>query len=151
MPKERLIKSIEVTALVHATEDESKVRKALINLLPRNVEIPTIQSTKLDGYYGDPITTFKFVIKNKKPASEIFDFLISELSSIDLDTLLRELPKRMDETKNLYIRIDKQKAYQGRIILQRHDALRLKIKLQLPYKADPVTMMHKYIENITSE
>ena len=151
MTRDRIVRGVEVTAIVHATEDESKVRKAMLSILPRKAEIPTIQSTELDGYYGDPIITLKYVLKNRRPATEFFDYLISKLSSLDLDTLLEELPIRIEESKNLYIRIDKQKAYQGKIVLERHDALRLKIKLQLPHKADPVKTLYNYIEDITSE
>lgn len=136
---------------MHATEDEAKVRKAMFSILSAGTEIPTIQSTKLDGYYGEPITTLKYVIKNRRPATEVFDNLITKLSSIDIYTLIEELPKRIDESKNLYIRIDKQKAYQARIVLERHDSLRLKIKLQLPHKVDPVETMRSYIEDMISE
>jgi RNA binding exosome subunit len=151
MRGERIIEKIEITTLVHATEDEGRVRKAVLNLLPSSINTPFIQITHLDGYYGDPITTLKLTIKNRKPATDIFVKLVSELSSIDINSLVDELPQRIDETKNLYIRIDKQKAFQGKFTLQKHDSIRLKIKLQIPHKTDPIKTTRNYIDTLIRE
>ncbi len=143
-----MVQSVEVTALAHATEDESKVRKAVLNLLPPDIDPPALEAVKLQGYYGDPITTLKLNVKHRRQATEILEHVVRRLSSLDLQALLDELPQRIDESKNLYIRLDKQKAYAGKTVLERHDSIRVKARLRLPHKADPVESIRMYIESL---
>jgi len=145
---ERVVQRVEVTALVHATEDESKVRRAVLNLLPPGIDPPAFEAVKLQGYYGDPITALKLNVKHRRPATELLEHIIRRLSSLDLQTLLEELPQRIDESKNLYLRLDKQKAYTGKAVLERHDSIRVKARLRLPHKADPVESIRTYIESL---
>jgi len=145
---ERVVQRVEMTVLVHATEDESKVRKAIMNLLPPGIDPPAFEAIKLQGYYGDPITTLKLNVKHRRPATELLDHIVKRLSSLDLQTLLDELPQRIDESKNLYIRLDKQKAYTGKAVLETHDSIRVKARLRLPHKADPVESIRMYIESL---
>ncbi len=148
MRQEGLVQRVEVTALVHATEDESKVRKAVLSLLPPGIDPPAFEADKLKGYYGDPITALRLNVKRRKPATELLGHIVRRLSSLDLQTLLDELPQRIDGSKNLYLRLDKQKAYTGGAVLERHDSIRVKARLRLPHKADPVESMRIYIESL---
>ena len=145
---ERVVHSVELTALVHATEDEPKVRKAVLTLLPPGIDPPAFEAVKLQGYYGDPITTLKLNVKHRRPATDLLEHIVRRLSSLDLQTLLEELPQRIDESKNLDIRLDKQKAYTGKAVLERHDSVRVKARLRLPHKADPVESIRMYIESL---
>jgi RNA binding exosome subunit len=148
MWSERVVQRVEMTALVHATEDEAKVRKAIMNLLPPGIDPPAFEAIKLQGYYGDPITTLKLNVKHRRPATELLEHIVKRLSSLDLQTLRDELPQRIDESKNLYIRLDKQKAYTGKAVLETHDSIRVKARLRLPHKADPVESIRMYIESL---
>ena len=145
---ERLVQTVELTVLVHATEDESKVRKAVLNLLPPDIYPPAFEAVKLEGYYGDPITVLKLNLKHRKPATELFEHIVRRLSSLDTSSLLDLLPQYIDESKNLYMRLDKQKAYTGRVVLERHDSIRVKARLRLPHKADPVESIRMYVESL---
>jgi len=146
MANERVVNNVTITTLVHATEDEAKVSMAVQTLFPNDAGIPSFNRSKLKGYFGDPIITIKVEVKNRRPASDLFDNLLKNLSSLDVTDLIEGLPQRIDESKNLYLRFDKQKACQGKIVLSRHDALKVKLRLQLPHKADPVTLLTGYIE-----
>ena len=145
---ERLVKTVELTVLVHATEDESKVRRAVLNLLPPDSYPPAFEAVKLEGYYGDPITVLKLNFKHRKPATELFEHIVRRLSSLDTSSLLDLLPQYIDESKNLYMRLDKQKAYIGKVVLERHDSIRVKARLRLPHKADPVESIRMYVESL---
>ncbi len=145
---ERVVHSVEMTTLVHATEDESKVRRAVLNLLPADIDPPAFEAVKLQGYHGDPISALKLIVKHRRSATELLEHVVKRLSSLDLLSLLDELPQRIDESKNLYIRLDKQKAYTGNAVLERHDSIRVKAKLRLPHKADPVESIRMYIESL---
>ncbi len=145
---ERMVHKVELTALVHATEDESKVRKAVLNLLPPDIYPPAFEAVKLKGYYGDPITVLKLNVLHRKPATELLEHIVRRLSSLDVTSLLDGLPQHIDESRNLYMRLDKQKAYTGKVVLERHDSIRLKARLRLPHKADPVELIRMYIESL---
>ncbi len=148
MSTQRLVRQVEVSVFIHATEDRAKVLKALHNIFPREAEFPSYIETNLDGYYGDPIIMLSLLVKNRKPATELFDYLIQNLTSLDYVTLLDELPQRIDETKNLYLRFDKQKAFNGKLILERHDSIRVKISFIVPHKADPAVVLRDYMEAV---
>lgn len=146
MANERVVNKVTITTLVHATEDETKVSKSIQTLFPKDANVPPFTRATLKGYFGDPITTIKVQVKNRRPASDLFDNLLKHLSSLDVTDLIEGLPQRIDESNNLYLRFDKQKACQGKIVLSSHDALKVKIRLQLPHKADPVPLLTGYIE-----
>lgn len=146
MSSQRIVRKAEINVFIHATEDRAKVLKAVHNLFPSDTELPTYTEINLEGYFGDPITTLSFVVKNRRLATELFENIMAKLSSLDYVTLMDELPQRIDETKNLYIRLDKQKAYLGKIILERHDALRMKFSLIVPHKGDPAQIVKEYLE-----
>jgi RNA-binding protein len=148
MAAQKIVRQIEISVLIHATEDREKVIKAVRNLLPPYADPPQYTENNLDGYYGDPITSLYFLIKNRRPATETFNNIIINLSSLDYVTLLDELPQRLDETKNLYLRFDKQKAYLGKLVLERHDAIRVKVSLLVPHKAEPEVILREYLEEM---
>jgi RNA binding exosome subunit len=147
MKQDRPVRSVELTALVHATEDDSKVRRAILNLFPPGAEPPAFEATALTGYFGDPITTLKVVVRNRRPAAELLANIVRRLSPLDQVTLVDELPLRMDETKNLYVRLDKQRALRGQVALDRRDAIRVKAKLQVPHGLDPVEAARRCLED----
>lgn len=144
----RMVHTVELTVLVHATEDESKVRKAVLNLLPPDIYPPAFEEVKLKGYYGDPITVLKLNVKHRKPATELFEHMVKRLSSLDVTSLLDDLAQHIDESRNLYMRLDKQKAYTEKVVLERHDSIRVKARLRLPHKADPLESIRTYIESL---
>jgi RNA binding exosome subunit len=143
---QRIVRQVEINVFIHATEDRNSVVKAVRNLFPEGVDFPTYMESNLDGYFGDPITKLQFIVKNRRPATDVFENLVSNLSSLDYITLLDELSQRIDDTKNFYLRLDKQKAYQGKYILERHDAIHIKFSLIVPHKADPAEIVREYLE-----
>jgi RNA binding exosome subunit len=148
MSRPRIVRQVEITVFTHATEDRSKVLKAVHNLFPKNAEFPNYTESILDGYFGDPIIPLHFIVKNRRPSSELFDNLINGLSSLDYLMLLDELPQRIDETKNLYLRLNKQKAFFGKYVLEKHDPIRIKVSLLVPHKADPADVLKEYMEEM---
>lgn len=146
MSTQRIVRRIEISVFKHATEDRAKVLKAVRNLFPKDAEFPNYSENSLDGYFGDPLITLKFEVKHRRPATELLDNIIENLSSLDYMSLLDELPQRIDETKNLYLRIDKQKAYLGKVVLNSHDSIRVKVSLLVPHKVDPAEYLREYLE-----
>ncbi len=148
MPEERLVKAAEVSVFAHATEDEEKVKKAVKNLAPFET---IFEATKLSGHYDDPITLLTLKISKKKEATDFFEAIYQKLSSLDKATILEELPNHVDEQGSFYMRLDKQKAYNGRAVLTENDPIRIKIKFQFSFKADPIATIREYLLNLEDE
>ena len=151
MTKHRPVQHLEITTFVHSTEDHLKVVKAVSNLFPEDVELPPYEEVKLTGIFGDSLSMLKWVLKNRRPATEVVNKAIREMSSLDHLDLLESLESRIDENKNFYVRLDKQKAFIGVMKIKQNDPIRLKARLLIPHKADPVEIMRDHIQELTQD
>jgi hypothetical protein len=143
---QRIAQRVEISVFKHATEDRANVLKSVQNLFPKNSEFPNYNETNLSGYFGDPIIRYLFLVKHRRLATNLLDNIVKNLSSLDFVALLDELPQRIDETKNLYLRLDKQKAFLGKFVLEKHDSIRVKVNLLVPHKVDPANFLRDYLE-----
>lgn len=103
------IDKIEVTTLVHATEEFDRVLTCLKNIIPVGFEY-TVQ--KSYGHFKNPIQIIKAEIKRTKDTSVVIDNLKRSISAEDRRAILNEVDKRFDEGR-LYISLDKMRAYYG--------------------------------------
>jgi hypothetical protein len=111
----------------HATEDVSRVKKALETVLPKDTPIDTSVS---EGYFGNLITILTAKIENKKAAEEYIEFLRASLPEADLKELISELPKRVDDECNFFLRLSKQDAYLGDVrVTYADDAIAIRMKI----------------------
>ncbi|MEM3507205.1 MAG: RNA-binding domain-containing protein [Candidatus Bathyarchaeia archaeon] len=121
--------SIEITTIIHATESIERVIQALENIFPESFKEKLFYSKqRLTGHYGNPITMLKTKIKKEAFADAFIRNLSEKMSKEDRSKLLLEFEKHLDNEGNLYIRIDKQEAFLGRIALKQADPIRIKIK-----------------------
>ncbi|AFC99120.1 putative exosome subunit [Methanocella conradii HZ254] len=97
----------------HATEDVSRVRQALVNVLPPDTPI---KEEETRGYFDNPITVLTARLE-KKAAEEYVKFLKSRLLEADLKELVKELPERVSDDCDFYLKLSKQDAYLGDIRL----------------------------------
>ena len=114
----------------HSTEDVDKVVKAALNVFSRDVGEVRFRSRVVGGQYGDSITILRAEVRGSK-AREALSRLIQSLDKADLNRLLSEVPLRVDEAGILYVRLDKQEAYLGRLRLAESDPIRLKFSFKL--------------------
>jgi hypothetical protein len=150
MSIKRPVRHVELSTLVHATEDKEKVLRAVYNLFPESINPPRIFETKLKGFFGDDLISLKLEINKRRPATEFLEHLILNLNSIEHLEILENLPQRMDDSKNLYIRFDKQKAFQGVVSLETHDSIRVKFRLEVPWGCDPSEFIKEYLSQSNS-
>jgi len=101
--------SLAFRAFCQATEDESNVRKAL-SFAAGVEEIDTHAS---EGYHGNRILILTASIRNRKGIELFFKRLDEE----DLRRLLDSLERRVDEDGNLFLRLDKQRAFMEELAL----------------------------------
>ena len=119
-----------------ATEDPEKVRSALRLFFPkrddtRNDEPDIIHESIMSGHHGNIITILEAEIVTKKDGKYVIDQIKQHLDPEELSRIVTELPQRVDEECNLYLRFDKQEASKGILkISQISDAILLRIKLK---------------------
>lgn len=117
-----MIHNISYRLMVYGTEDEEKVIEALRNVIPG--AIPERESA--EGYHGNPITVLRGRLDRRRALREFME-KFTEVFRGRMD----ELEDRFDENGNLFLRLDKQKAFEGVWEPVRHgDAIHLKIKVE---------------------
>lgn len=126
-----LVENLELEAFVHATEDPSRVRKALKNILPKEERAQIrISEIALTGHYGNPIIIMRIVLKESLAAERVLRHIALRLREEDKHRIDRTLDLRVDENGNMYMRISKQGAYLGKMMLSNSgDVIRIKAKL----------------------
>jgi len=118
---------IDVRVFAHATEDQDKVLKAVRGILPpEQVDTVIYGKSGLTGHHGNPIVLIESRIKDKHVAQAILEKLASGLSMMDKELLGKEFMEHL-EKGNLYLRIDKQSAFQGVFRLSTSDPIHFRI------------------------
>ena len=136
-------KAAEVSVFAYATEDESKVIDAVLNVVGREFVDSSPKIVKLTGHYNDPILLIIFNVTEN--IEEVLKKLFKRLSTVNANRLIEEAGGRIDSAGNLYLRLDKQKAYQGAIVLNESDPIRIKIRFTVPHLVDPVRSISLYL------
>ncbi len=147
----KFVREVEISTFSHATEDEERVENAITNLLPEENRDLWLTRKTLKGYHGDPITIVTGKIRTKKGATGVLRRVVQELSSLDQQRILDELEERLDEGGNLYIRLDKQKAYLGKVRLLETDPVKMKFRLRIPHGKDRAEYVREVINAIIKE
>jgi hypothetical protein len=133
------VSRIEFSCFVHATEDESKVTNAVLNLFPEELRedvTKNIYKMVTHGYHGNPIVILHVLLSSEKDSENTFSHIVSSLSEDDFQSLVSTIPERFDHGK-LYIRVDKQKAYGGNVSLsESDDVIRIVVSLK-PHLRSP--------------
>lgn len=121
---------IDVKFFAHATEDSEKVMEAVRHILPANREEEIdFKKNDLRGHHGNPIVFFEAKIEGKELVKAVIDSVFSRLSELDKDTLRKEFEMHV-EKGSLYVRLDKQAAFQGVVKLGVADPIHLRIRFR---------------------
>lgn len=127
----------------HATEDLERVRSALENAVGKS----EINISKTEGHHGNPIVILEAAVEGMDGIDRFF----SKLSRIDVGELLSSLRSRIDDSCNLFVRIDKQAAFKDEIRLGRDDdviSVRVRVR-SFPAKREAAYMIAKeYLEGV---
>jgi len=121
---------IDIEFFAHATEDLEKVMEAVRHILPANrMEEIDFKKNSLKGHHGNPIVFFETKIAGKELVKAVIESIFSRLSVLDKETLRREIEMHV-EKGSLYLRLDKQAAFQGVVKLGTADPIRLRIRFR---------------------
>ena len=119
---------VDVSFFAHATEDEAKAIEATRNLLPTSqLENIVFNRSNLRGHHGNPITLFETKIRERDIVKTVAENLSSNLGALDKEILLREINLHV-EKGSLYLRFDKQAAFQGTFKLGVADPIRVRLR-----------------------
>jgi RNA binding exosome subunit len=121
----------EINIVLHATEDEGRVLKAIEDVLL--VPSERFSSSPSEGHYKNKILLQRAILSSHE-AGSLAKRVISLLNSADREHLSRLVHEYSDEKANLYIRLDKQRMCQGRVSLSETDAIRIRFKPVKRYK-----------------
>ncbi len=121
---------IDISLFSHSTEDENKVAQAAQNLLPAEYsDSITFRRQNLHGHHRNPIVLFETRMKDKKVIQAFVENLASNLPVVNKQILLEEFDRHV-EKGSLYLRLDKQAAFQGNFKLCTADPIRVRLRFR---------------------
>jgi len=120
------VEKLSIQVLCYATEDLKKVIKAVENVLgPEAAKKMSMTTERLEGYYGDPITLIKILLLDREASEKTLIRILENLSDAEREELWSDRSKKGRHGGKLYIRLDKQEAYLGRIRPSDKDPIRI--------------------------
>lgn len=100
-------KFARVSTIVHATEDEDKVKEVFRRFLPEDAEIGRSEA---EGHHGDPKVILSIEIRKRAFLRDFWDEVLKMMPQSERERLADEAIERIGEDCYLYIRFDKQRA-----------------------------------------
>ena len=120
---------MHISAFIHATEDATKVITACQQLLPDASQNEIIfTQRKLQGHHRNPIIFLETTIQDPAVLTESITTIAQQLRSTDRNQLWHDRHRYLDKKGNLYLRFDKQAAYNKQLAFSQADPIRVKIK-----------------------
>ena len=117
---------MDVSYLLHATEDADKVANAVRGLVGGE---PPFELEDMEGHFGNNIRKVTLRLCGKD-ATRAFTRLIARMPGALRESVARDIDRLVDEHSSLYLRFDKQRLVQGEIVAGYDEAVRLKVKPQ---------------------
>ena len=112
-------------------------------VLPNDQTGIRLNQSSLTGHYGNPITLVETKIRDKQTILSLVEKLASGLSPLDKEILRRDIHVHF-EKGNLYIRLHKQLAFQGKVALGRSDPIRMRIRFKTKEIEDVITTCQEW-------
>lgn len=118
---------VDIRVSAHATEDLERVERAVYNLFPAGrIEETELKRDVIKGHYGNPITLLETRMKDGEMIKAFVNRLTTGLSELDKEAVLREANLHIEKT-SLYLRLDKQAAFEGELRLHKADPIHIRI------------------------
>ncbi len=119
--------SIEISILIHATENENKVLKAIIDFIEQSIDSTKMESIKTEGHWKNPIR--RLIIPIEVETDKIFNKIYTQLVEIYGEQDINNYIKiNTDKKGYFYVRLDKQKFCIGKVNLSDKDSVRMVFK-----------------------
>ncbi len=141
----RRLSSLHARTICHATEDLAKVGHALRTV----VGDAPVERSRTEGHFGNAIEVLESTLKDEDMIMGVLERMTDE----DLANVMSTLTVRTDNACQVFIRLDKQRAYQEGVRLSEgEDVVAIRIKVRaFPAKAElAMEIMREVLHEITS-
>ena len=119
-----MFSSLDVSVLAHATEDDNKITKVILEYFKKSSSSKQIEFVKTEGHWKNPITRINITFL--RHLDEYFNNIINDLiRAYGKDELDLYLKNNVDLKGSIYLRLDKQKLCLGKLELSDNDAVRI--------------------------
>ena len=118
------IQSLDVSYLLHATEDADKVAAAVRELVG---DAAPFESEEMEGHFGNSIRKVNIHLHGED-AGNAFSRLTARMPQALKVSVAKDIDDLIDEHSSLYLRFDKQCLVKGEIATGYNEAIRLKVK-----------------------
>lgn len=118
------IQSLDLSCILHATEDAEKVSAAVRALVG---EEHTFRREEMEGHFGNSISRVSLHLQGEE-AAMAFARVMARMPAELRGSVARDIEGHVDEHSSLYLRIDKQRLVQGEVVAGNDDSIRLKVK-----------------------
>jgi len=118
------IQSLDVSCILHETEDADKVSAAVRALVGQQA---AFEIEELEGHFGNRIRKLSLHLYGEE-ATRAFTHLTAKMPDALRKSVAGEIDGHVDEHSSLYLRFDKQRLVQGEVAAGYDDAVRLKVK-----------------------
>ena len=122
-----IIRGVYGEVFCHETEDIEKVMKGFEIFFPKK----NIKKKVQKGVYGTNITIITSKLKNKS-AKILFDKIFKNISTFEIERILKNPKKWLDEDGKFYLNLNKQKANKKEIIelCEYEDSIKIVFSIQ---------------------
>lgn len=102
---------IKITVFSNPEDDENKIQKGLIKLVPFNLkdEKVSLISKAANGFNDKKIKVFAIILKREKHIKYFLKTFFENLNQNQINLLKRQKKSRTDKNLNFFIRLDKTK------------------------------------------
>jgi len=140
---------VDLRTFCYATEDEKRVEEALRTFLPDGDDDPfEIERVESEGHYGDRILVLSARVENANDVRHV----LSRLAALEsFDDLIDELDERVTENTELFLRLDKQAAFEGDVRLGDGITFRGKVEAYPAKKPQAVENAREVLERLRDE
>ena len=121
--------SAKISTIIHATEASEKVAQAIRNFCPDGTPIGSTMN-RAKGHHGNEIVTLVLTIRNAKSVEILLQNIWIGLSQLDKTETYSSLASRIDSSGTLFLRIDKQDSFRGKIRLENSDPIKIEISFR---------------------
>ena len=118
------IQSLDVSCILHATEDGDKVSAAVRTLVG---EEAALELEELEGHFGNSIRKLSLHLHGEE-AARAFARIAASMPDGLRRSVARDIDGLVDDHSSLFLRFDKQRLVQGEVAAGYDDAVRLKVK-----------------------
>ncbi|MHA7733974.1 RNA-binding domain-containing protein [Nitrosopumilus sp. S6] len=124
---------ITIDAIVHATEDVSKIFQSFEILELKEEDFAVTETT---GHFDNPILMIHAKIL-KKQALNFLKKLVELLPPQQIDELIDEIEERTVDSR-FHMRLDKQELVKGNVTISEKDTIKIKIHTPVYNKKDTI-------------